>query len=213
MFYGSNDSVKKKCIFKLFFYVKIYNIMSNLDLSELSDELLLKKIVAENKRELYNIIYKRYIQKVTDKCYGFLKNRKLASEFANDILIKTYEKLPSFKGNSAFSSWLYSITYNYLIDYLRKKKQLHYPNWNQENELPEIIDESGSDVAELSYESLLVIFEKIHPEEKALLLMKYQDGISMKVIAGILAISEDAVKMRLKRARARVVYLYHLEFD
>lgn len=187
--------------------------MNNLILKNLSDEALLEKIIGENKKELYDIIYNRYIQKVTDKCYSFLKNRTLAAEFANDILIKTYEKLPGFKGNSSFSSWLYSITYNYLIDYLRKKKQLHYPNWNQENEIPEIIDESSSEVNELSYDNLLLIFEKIHPEEKALLLMKYQDGISLKQIAGSLAISEDAVKMRLKRARARVVYLYHLEYD
>jgi len=174
---------------------------------------LITIIIAENKNELYDIIYQRYIQKVTDKCYSLLKNRNLAEEFANDILVKTYEKLKAFKGNSTFSSWLYSITYNHLIDYLRKKKHLHYPNWNQENELPEIIDESYSDVTELSYENLIIIFEKIHPEEKALLLMKYQDGLSIRDIAESLAISEDAVKMRLKRARSRVVYLYHLEFD
>ncbi len=187
--------------------------MDNLVLNNLSDEALLQIIVAENKNELYDIIYRRYIHKVTNKCYGFLKNRTLAAEFANDILVKTYEKLPGFKSKSKFSSWLYSITYNYLIDYLRKKKQLHYPNWNQENELSEIIDESTSEVADLSYENLLIIFEKIHPEEKALLLMKYQDGISIKEIAGSLSVSEDAVKMRLKRAKARVVYMYHLEFD
>lgn len=187
--------------------------MKRIVYSNLSDEELIQIIVAENRNELYDIIYKRYIQKVKDKCYSFLKNRTLASEFANDILIKTYEKLFAFKGNSKFSSWLYSITYNYLIDYLRKKKQLHYPNWNQENELPEIIDESTSDIAELSYENLLIIFERIHPEEKALLLMKYQDGISIRDIAASLSISEDAVKMRLKRARSRVIFMYHLEFS
>ena len=62
---------------------------------------------------------------------------------------------------------------------------------------------------ELSYEKLMVIFEKIHPEEKALLLMKYQDGLSIKDIAQSLVISDDAVKMRLKRARSRVVYIYY----
>lgn len=121
---------------------------------------------------------------------------------------KTFEKLESFQGKSTFSSWLYAITYNTVIDYLRKKKQLHYPNWNQNNEIPEIIDESDTEIAELSYEKLMEVFEKIHPEEKALLLMKYQDALSLKEIATSLAISEDAVKMRLKRARTRVVYLY-----
>jgi RNA polymerase sigma-70 factor (ECF subfamily) len=187
--------------------------MNKLIVRKLNDESVIKIIIEENKTELYDIIYQRYIQKVTDKCYSLLKNKQLADEFANDILIKTFEKLKSFKGNSSFSSWLYSITYNYTIDFLRKKKHLHYPNWNIENELPEIIDESYSEISELSYENLLYIFDKIHAEEKALLLMKYQDGLSIKVIAESMLISEDAVKMRLKRARARVVYLYQREFD
>jgi RNA polymerase sigma-70 factor (ECF subfamily) len=145
---------------------------------------------------------------VHDKCYSLLKNATLAEEFANDVLSKAFEKLDSFKGKSSFSSWLFSITYNMVIDYLRKKKQLHYPNWNRENDLPEIIDESDADLQEISYDNLLQVFEKIHPEEKVLLMMKYQDLLSLKEIANALSISEDAVKMRLKRARARVVYLY-----
>jgi RNA polymerase sigma-70 factor (ECF subfamily) len=90
---------------------------------------------------------------------------------------------------------------------------LHYPNWNQENELPEIIDESDTEMSEISYENLLQVFEKIHPEEKALLMMKYQDSIPIKEIAVSLSTSEDAVKMRLKRARTRVVYLYFKMFS
>lgn len=182
-------------------------------IKSLSDEMILKKIIDEGNNNLFEVIYSRYYPKVSDKCYSFLKNKNLASEFANDILIKVFEKLPGFKGNSSFSSWLYSVTYNYLIDYLRKKKQLHYPNWNQENELPEIIDESHSELSELSYDNLMQVFEKIHPEEKALLIMKYQDCLSIKDIACVLTISDDAVKMRLKRARSRVIYLYHQEFD
>jgi RNA polymerase sigma factor (sigma-70 family) len=187
--------------------------MNKLNLNDLSDEVILKKIIKDKDNDLFKIIYQRYFQKVNDKCYSFLKNKSLASEFANDILIKAYEKLPGFKGNSSFSSWLYSITYNYLIDYLRKKKQLHYPSWNEENELPEIIDESNSEIVELSYDNLMLIFEKIHPEEKALLIMKYLDGLPIKEIAESLSISDDAVKMRLKRARSRVIYMYHQEFD
>ena len=57
------------------------------------------------------------------------------------------------------------------------------------------------------------ILEMIHPEEKALLLMKYQDNLPGKQIAETLRISEDAVKMRLKRARTRVIYLFQKEFQ
>lgn len=182
--------------------------MKSLKFNNLSDEQIISEILQRKETELFEVLYHRYFKKVHDKCYSLLKNATLAEEFANDVLSKAFEKLDSFKGKSSFSSWLFSITYNMVIDYLRKKKQLHYPNWNRENDLPEIIDESDADLQEISYDNLLQVFEKIHPEEKVLLMMKYQDLLSLKEIANALSISEDAVKMRLKRARARVVYLY-----
>jgi len=126
------------------------------------------------------------------------KNRNLAEELAEEIFSKVFEKLSSFKQLSSFSSWLYSITYNHCIDYLREKKKLHYPNWSRENEIPEIIDETEETIEEINYDNLTVIMELIHPEEKALLLMKYKDDLSMKQISVALRISEDAAKMRLK---------------
>jgi RNA polymerase sigma-70 factor (ECF subfamily) len=178
-----------------------------------SDEEIVLLILNSGNQELFEILYLRYFKKVRDKCFSFLKDSNLSEEFANDILTKAYEKIKGFKGNSSFSSWLYSITYNYCIDYLRAKKKLHYPEWNSNNEIPEIIDESETDFEEASYENLLTIFELIHPEEKVLLLMKYQDNLPIKQIAKTLRISEDAVKMRLKRARSRVIYMYNQKFN
>lgn len=178
----------------------------------LSDEDLVKLIVDEKKINLYGIIYHRYHKKVLDKCYSLLKNSKMAEEFAEEILSKAFEKLEGFKEKSTFSSWLYSITYNHCIDYLRLKKKLHYPKWSSENEIPEIIDESEEYLDEINYDKLMEIFELIHPEEKALLLMKYQDNLSINQIGNSLRISDDAAKMRLKRARTRVLYLYKQKF-
>jgi RNA polymerase sigma-70 factor (ECF subfamily) len=186
--------------------------MDDMKFRNLTDEQIVSKIIQEGKTELFGVLYDRYFSKVKDKCYSFFKDKQKSEEFASDILSKSFEKLDSFRGKSTFSSWLYSITYNTVIDYLRKKKQLHYPNWNQENELPEIIDETDAEISEISYENLLQVFEKIHPEEKALLMMKYQDSLPIREIAVSLSTSEDAIKMRLKRARSRVVYLYFKMF-
>ena len=183
------------------------------NLKQATDEKIIQLIVDEKKSELFEILYTRYYQKITDKCHGFIKNKRQAEDFSNDILSKAFEKLPGFKGNASFSSWVYAITYNYCIDYLRLKKKLHYPNWNNENEIPDIIDESETDLQDLTYDNLMKILEMIHPEEKALLLMKYQDNLSGRQIAKTLRISEDAVKMRLKRARTRVIYLYNNHFQ
>ncbi len=128
----------------------------------LKDEEIIERIVKGNQPDLYQILYRRYFQKVLDKSYSLLKNRTLAMEFAEDILSRAYENLPGFKRASSFSSWLYSITYHYCIDYLRKKKRLHYPEWNSRQEIPEIVDEGEEDYSLVNYEKLMKVLDRIY---------------------------------------------------
>lgn len=179
---------------------------------ELKDEEIISKIISEKEIDLFQILYEKYHPKVLDKCYSLLKNKELARETAHDIFTKVYENLESFKGKSSFSSWLYSITYNHCIDYLRLKKKLHYPEWNRENEIPEIIDESEEVISDISYDRMMEILDLLHTEEKALLMMKYNDNFSIKHISEALRVSESAAKMRIKRAKARLLFLYKKKY-
>ena len=174
----------------------------------LSDHEILERIRGGEENRLFRVLYDRYYQKVFNRCFSLVKNRTTAEELAEDVFTKAFEKLHSFQERSSFSSWLYTLTYNHCIDYLRQKKKLHYPNWSAENEIPDLIDDQEDQEQEFNYDHLLVILEEIHPEEKAILLMKYREQLSMKEIGNALRISEDAAKMRLKRARTRVKYLY-----
>ncbi|MEQ9221345.1 MAG: RNA polymerase sigma factor [Cyclobacteriaceae bacterium] len=178
----------------------------------LTDEEIIRELTKSDNKSLYDLLYRRYHRKVLDKCFSFVRDRRLAEELTEDVFSKTYEKLTSFKQQSKFSSWLYAITYNHCIDYLREKKKINYPEWNNQNEIPEIIDETEPQLSAINYENLLDILELIHPEEKALLMMKYLDDLSIKDISRALRISENAAKMRLKRARTRVFYLYSDKF-
>lgn len=182
--------------------------MKTKEFTGFSDEQLTSKIISEGSGDLFEIIYNRYQKKVMDKCFAIVKNRALANELTEDILSKAYEKLGSFKGNASFSSWLYAIAYNHCIDYLRLKNKMHYPDWNYENQIPEIIDESEEDLSGLQSDRLNKMIEMLHTEEKALLLMKYQDDLSLRQISQALRLTDGAVKMRLKRAKARLLFLY-----
>lgn len=181
-------------------------------LNTLSDAELIGKIKGSDTSGYFKILYERYFNKVLGKCHSFVKDRNVAEELTEDIFSKVFEKLSSFKQLSSFSSWLYAITYNHCIEYLREKQKLHYPEWNRNNEIPEIIDEPEEIIEIIEYDKVMQILELIHPEEKALLLMKYKDELTMKQIGVSLRISEDAAKMRLKRARARGVYLYNKNY-
>ncbi|NCC72750.1 MAG: sigma-70 family RNA polymerase sigma factor [Sphingobacteriia bacterium] len=175
---------------------------------DLTDEELVKLIAQNGENKLFGILYERYNKKVQEKCYSLLKNRELANSIAVEILSRVYEKLSGFKGNSSFSSWLYSVTYNHCIDYLRVNKKLHYPEWNNQQELPEIVDVTEEDLTDIHYSRLLELLDILHTEEKAMIMMKYQDDMPIKEIAASMRLTESAVKMRLMRARARLIFLY-----
>jgi RNA polymerase sigma factor (sigma-70 family) len=183
--------------------------MTSHSLDQLSDRQIIDLILQDGKSKYFELLYNRYNGRVKDKCFSLLKNRQMAQEFTLEIFEKVYEKLNTFKGNSTFSSWLYAISYNHCIEYLRQKKKLHYPEWNRNFELPDVIDEMAEeDLTGIRYDRLMKVLDMAHPEEKALLLMRYQDNIPLKLIQLTFRISESAAKMRIKRARARVLHLY-----
>lgn len=70
---------------------------------------------------------------------------------------------------------------------------------------PDIVDDDVPDqeLLEMEVKQLKRVLEEIPVDDKAILLMKYQDDMSIKEIAGILGKTESAVKMRIKRAKAK----------
>lgn len=167
---------------------------SNTSTKGLSDNEIIRKIKQEHDTNLFEILYNRYSGKVYDKCISLLKDPLLAQEFVQDIFCRVFERLADFRGESNFSTWLYAITYNNCIEYLRNKKKLNYPEWNVSHEMPDVIDELNE--KEINSDRLMKILELIHPEERALLTMHYIDNMPITYIQTALKISESAAKMR-----------------
>ena len=178
------------------------------DYESLSDEDLVLKITQKGLTDLYSILYKRYYLKVLRKCDSLVNDKDLSKVLAHDILSGVFEKLNSFQGKSSFNTWVYSITYNHCIDYLRSNKRLHYPEWNRLQQLPEIVDVTEEDLTDLHYSRILELLDQLHTEEKAMLLMKYKDNLSIKEIANSMRLTESSVRLRLMRARVRLVFNY-----
>ena len=71
------------------------------------------------------------------------------------------------------------------------------------------IEDSDADINKLKVSKLKEALELITPEEKMILLLKYQDGLSIKELTGILSVGESAVKMRIKRAKEKLINVYY----
>lgn len=186
------------------------------DYKDLSDEDLVKAIVKKNDTLLFEILYDRYDKLVYNKCRGFSRHDDEAEDLTQDIFLKLFVKLKTFKGKSKFSTWLYSFTYNHCVNYVNRNtaKKIEKQSVDTDNIKDEHYgsqEQDDADIQNLKVEKLKEALEKISPEEKMILLLKYQDSLSIKDLCGVLDIGESAVKMRLKRAKEKLVNVYNEE--
>ncbi|WP_203583811.1 RNA polymerase sigma factor [Flagellimonas sediminis] len=180
--------------------------------AHLSDEELVEQIVASNDPLLFGKLYDRYAKMVYNKCFGFAKSEDEAEDLTQDVFLQLFIKLRTFKGRSKFSTWLYSFTYNFCVNYVNRNKQLKIRDQSvQVDESDQKLTEEVPDESlfEMKADKLKKSLELLSAEDKSLLLLKYQDGASIKELVELLELGDSAVKMRLKRAKERLVEIYN----
>ncbi|WP_299670365.1 RNA polymerase sigma factor [uncultured Polaribacter sp.] len=179
---------------------------------KITDEDLVFEIVRTNNTALFATLYDRFSTVVYNKCYSFSKNKQEAEDLMHDVFVRLFVKLKTFKGHSKFSTWLYSFTYNFCVNYVqrnshkKKEKVTVVTDQIKENDAVEAFEDTN--LLELKSAKLAKVLTLIDPSEKMILLMKYQEEMSIKEIKGILNIGESAVKMQIKRAKAKAINLY-----
>ncbi len=89
----------------------------------MSDEEALEQYLLTQNVNYFNLLYDRYTNKVYAKCISMLKESELAEDATQEIFVKVILNLSKFSGKSKFSTWLYSVTYNFCIDIIRKGKK------------------------------------------------------------------------------------------
>jgi RNA polymerase sigma-70 factor (ECF subfamily) len=182
------------------------------NINKLSDEDLVEAIVKTNDTLLFETLYDRYAGLVYNKCYGFAKDEDEAKDLTQDVFLKLFVKLASFKGKSKFSTWLYSFTYNHCVNYVTRNTAKKFEKQSVDYKDIENLSEEEEDdksLLTMKVDKLKVALELISPEEKMILLMKYQDFLTIKEIEDALGIGQSAVKMRIKRAKDKLITVYN----
>ena len=177
---------------------------------KLTDEEIVISILEKKDHESFSILYDRYAEKVFHKCISFVKDTDLAQDLTHDIFLKTFVNLSKFNHKSKFSTWLYSLTYNFCVDHTRRNSKVRVEGEDQLLNIPDDDDDRNErELLSLKAERLSNVLDRLNPEDKAILMLKYQDDISVKELADAQEVSESAIKMRVKRARAKAVELYN----
>jgi len=176
-------------------------------IKDFSDEALLAEIAQKKCMVSFDELYSRYEVIVYNKCLGFSSNYPEAEDLTQDVFVKLFLSAHKFKGQSKFSSWFYSLTYNHCVNYVNRNNEKKIQNSSISTSEPdfEIEDVTDDDIFEYGYEMLSNALKKISADDKVILLLKYQDDASIKDLVNILEIGESAVKMRLKRAKSRLL--------
>lgn len=176
-----------------------------------TDEELVHLYVETQQNAYFERLYERYCDKVYRKCLSFTKDPVRAEDLTHDIFLKLVIKLSGFKQHSTFSTWLYSITYNYCTDHVRSPHRRAELYMDEGWERLDVGDDDGlAELAEMEAQQVQRALEKLAPDEQTLLLLKYQDDVSIRDIAALQDLTESAVKMRLKRSRDKL-RKYYLE--
>lgn len=180
----------------------------------LSDEEIVERIVVGKKSDDFGLLYDRYSEKVYHKCISFVKDLDLAQDLTHDIFLKVFVSLSKFQAQSRFSTWLYSVTYNFCVDYVRKNGKYHHEGEETLVNIPDHDDEAHErELLKMEAQRLQKVLDHMPPKDKMILLMKYQDDMSIRDIMVAMDVSESAVKMRVKRARAKAIELYRELFN
>ncbi|MBL7808736.1 MAG: sigma-70 family RNA polymerase sigma factor [Saprospiraceae bacterium] len=176
----------------------------------LSDSQLIALYLRDQDARYFSQLYRRYAGKVFAKCISMLADRAMARDATQDVFIKILLNLSKFTEQSSFSTWVYSITYNYCIDLIRKKKKnilIFTEDVGRVSKEVEV-DIPDSVILDMETNRLEVVMEKLPVGDKAILNMKYIDDMSIKEIGDVLDKTESAIKMQIMRAKIRAQGLY-----
>jgi len=177
------------------------------------DRELVRRAQGEDK-EAFEELVRRHQHRVFAVAGGILRRREDVEDIAQQVFVKAYFSLKRFDQRAAFSTWLYKITVNECWDLLRKKKvrPLVYESDLSEEQARQVItagekENPEPDISEKleARENVERLLEGLDERDRLMLILKEVEGFSIQEIAEVLKLNGNTVKVRLFRARRRVV--------
>ena len=179
-----------------------------------TDEALLVKRVQARDEMAFREIVERYQAKVYSIIYGILRNRNDAEDIAQQVFSKVYFSIGNFDSRSSLLTWIYKITVNECYDYLRKKRvrKLVYESDFSEEDTRKMENsdnvtnhEQPVDEALAKHDLAVKLLEKISEEDRRLILLKEVEGHSVEELAQMTGMNENTIKVKLFRARQKLL--------
>jgi len=175
--------------------------------TELTDNEIIRKVL-DGDHQHFAVLVKRYQNFVFTITLRYTENREDAEEISQDVFVKAFKSLKDFRGDSKFTTWLYTIVTTSSITFLRKKKLSTHSLDNEH--VFELADSQDSGMranqAEQKSRSAMVneAIRMLGPEDAQIITLFYKGEQSLEEISQIMGIEPNAAKVRLHRARQRL---------
>ncbi len=172
-----------------------------------NDNAIISRVL-QGDQHAYAELVKRYQNFVFTICMRYTDSREDAEEIAQDIFVKAYRCLADFRGESKFSTWLYTIVNTSCITFLRKKK-LETKSLDDERvfAVADNID-SGMRANQVEQKSRVAMVNQaiqlLSPDDAKIISLFYKGEQSLDEIGLIMGIDPNTVKVKLHRARQRL---------
>lgn len=179
-----------------------------------SDEAALVRRVQAEDEIAFREIVDRYQAKVFSIIYGILRNRNDAEDIAQQVFAKIYFSIKNFDFRSSLLTWIYKITVNECYDYLRKKrvrKLVYESDFSADDSMRMESSEPATDQAPAidhrlaQHDLILKLLSKISEEDRSLILLKEVEGHSVEELSEMTGMNENTIKVKLFRARQKLV--------
>ncbi|MCL4524129.1 MAG: sigma-70 family RNA polymerase sigma factor [Acidobacteria bacterium] len=167
----------------------------------------------------YEELLHAHLQRVFAVVGGILRRSEDVEDVVQQVFIKVYVSIRQFDLRSTFSTWLYKIAVNECYDYLRKKRvrRLVYEADLSEEQVRQLeAFESGMGAAPPADASRRAemrqlterLLDELQEDDRHMLVLKEVEGLSVEEISAALGINVNTVKVRMFRARGRLVEIY-----
>ena len=155
----------------------------------------------------YAFLVEKYKHMVFTLSIRIVINREEAEEISQDVFVKAYTNLKSFKGDSKFSTWIYKIGYYASLDAIkRNKRQINSENIDEVYEADfGVLQNALSYLEEKERKSIIKkSLLKLNEDEQVILTLYYFEEMPLKEISEVVNLSVDNIKVKLFRARKKL---------
>lgn len=166
----------------------------------------LTQMAAGGNISAFELLYERYHRRTYSLCLRMMKNRTEAEDLTQEVFIQLFRKVGSFRGDSAFSTWLHRLTVNQVLMHFRKRSYKNEKT-SEDGELPEQIvlgSENRRKTPVLDRIALKRAVGELPPGYKSVFLLHDVEGYEHSEVARILGISIGTSKSQLHKARLKL---------